>query len=104
SKRVRNKRVQKRVWAAAVLAQARAVPAVRRAYSEHDWERQETRAGAAREEKRWRRKWLWGAARAELGFERGHARLPGLVLLPPQPRHPPGPPQIPPLRPLQHAP
>src|SRR5262245_3586290 len=87
SKRVRNKRVQKRVWAAGVLAQARAVPAVRRAYSEHDGERQETRAGTAREEKRWRRKWLWVAAGAELGFERGDARLQGLVLLAREPRH-----------------
>src|SRR5215468_2729102 len=75
------------MWAAAVLAQARAVPAVRRAYSEHDGERQETRAGAAREEKRWRRKWLWVAAGAELGFERGDARLQGLVLLTREPRH-----------------
>src|SRR5262247_22659 len=75
------------MWAAAVLAHARAVPAVRRAYSEHDGERQETRAGAAREEKRWRRKWLWVAAGAELGFERGDARLQGLVLLTREPRH-----------------
>src|SRR5262249_45686822 len=75
------------VWAAAVLAQARAVPAVRRAYSERDGERQETRAGARWQEKRRRPKCLWVAAGSELGFERGDARLQRLVLLAREARH-----------------
>src|SRR5262249_7618383 len=74
SKRVRNKRVQKRVWAAGVLAQARAVPAGRRAYSEHDGGRQEKRAGTAPEEKRWGRQRGWVAAGAEHGFAPGAER------------------------------
>src|SRR5262249_34594973 len=72
SKRVRNKRVRKRVWAAGVSTQARAVPAGRRAYSERDGGRQETRAGTGRGEKRRRRKGVWGAggSRAWLGAGR----------------------------------
>src|SRR5262249_8726306 len=52
-----------------VGAGARAVPAVRRAYSEHGRERQETRTGAGGQEKRRRPKCLWVAAGPELGFE-----------------------------------
>src|SRR5262249_17781390 len=66
------------MWAATVLAQARAVPAVRPAYWQDERGRKETRR---------RRKCLWVATGAELGLERGDARLQGLVLLAREPRH-----------------